>query len=272
MRSIIEPKHPEMSIREQCRLLGFNRRSYYNARKGESPENLEIMRIIDKEYTAHPFYGSRQMASVLRRKERKVNRKRIQRLMRLMGLQAIYPKKRLSLKGPDSVIYPYLLRNVEVTRPNQVWAADITYVPMAHGYLYLMVVMDWYSRRVISWELSNTMHSDFCIRALDRALTTGCPEIFNTDQGSQFSSLAFTGKLKEQGIRISMDGRGRAYDNIFVERFWRTVKYEEIYLKAYQDGQEARQELDNYFRFYNTERPHQGLENQTPEEVYIKAA
>jgi len=269
---MIEQKNPVMSIREQCRLVGLNRRSYYNARKSESSENLALMRLIDQEYTAHPFYGSRQMASVLRRKNRVVNRKRIQRLMRLMGLQAIYPKKRLSLKGPDSVIYPYLLRGIEVTRPDQVWAADITYVPMAHGYLYLMVIMDWYSRRVITWELSNTLQSDFCVRALERALTLGCPEIFNTDQGSQFSCRVFTEKLKERGIRISMDGRGRAYDNIFVERFWRSVKYEEIYLKAYQDGLEARQELGNYFRFYNTERPHQGLENQTPEEVYKKAA
>lgn len=272
MRAMIEPKHPEMSIRKQCRLLGLNRRSYYNVRKGESSENLALMRLIDQEYTAHPFYGSRQMASVLRRKGHAVNRKRIQRLMRLMGLQAIYPKKRLSLKGPDSVIYPYLLRELDVTRPNQVWAADITYVPMAHGYLYLMVIMDWYSRRVIAWELSNTLQSDFCIRALERALSLGHPEIFNTDQGSQFSCRAFTDKLKEHGIQISMDGRGRAYDNIFVERFWRSVKYEEIYLKAYQDGLEARQELDKYFRFYNTERPHQGLQAQTPEEVYTKAA
>lgn len=269
---MIEPKNPEISIRKQCRLLGMNRRSYYNARKDESAENLLLMRLIDREYTDHPFYGSRQMANVLRRKRHVVNRKRVQRLMRLMGLQAIYPKKRLSMKGPDSIIYPYLLRGVEVTHPNQVWAADITYVPMRHGYMYLVVVMDWYSRRVIAWELSNTLHSDFCVRTLEAALAQGCPEIFNTDQGSQFSCRAFTDKLKERGIQISMDGRGRAYDNIFVERFWRSVKYEEIYLKAYQDGLEARQELDKYFRFYNTERPHQGLEAQTPEEVYTKAA
>ena len=269
---MIEPKNPEMSIRKQCRLLGLNRRSYYYSRKDESAENLLLMRLIDREYTDHPFYGSRQMASVLRRKRHVVNRKRIQRLMRLMGLQAIYPKKRLSLKGPDSVIYPYLLRGVEVTHPSQVWAADITYVPMRNGFLYLVVVMDWYSRRVIAWELSNTLNSDFCVRTLEAALAQGCPKIFNTDQGSQFSCRAFTDKLKERGIQISMDGRGRAYDNIFVERFWRSVKYEEIYLKAYQDGLEARQELDKYFRFYNTERPHQGLEAQTPEEVYTKAA
>lgn len=271
-RAMIEPGNKEISIRKQCALAGLNRRSYYNTRQPETDENLMFMKLIDREYTDRPFYGSRRMVQMLKKHKYDVNRKRVQRLMRKMGLEAIYPKRRLSFRGPDSEVFPYLLRNVTIDRPDQVWAADITYIPMKNGFMYLVAIIDWYSRKVISWELSNSLTADFCVRALGKALQQGTPEIFNTDQGCQFGSQEFTKLLKAKGIKISMDGKGRCYDNIFVERFWRTVKYEEVYIKAYRDGYEARQELEKYFLFYNAERPHQSHEYKTPEEVYAKAA
>ena len=269
---MIERGNPGISIRKQCDLVGLNRRSYYNARQPETGDNLAIMELIDREYTEHPFYGSRRMVQMLRKNGHEVNRKRVRRLMRLMGLEAIYPKRRLSFRGPDSEVFPYLLRNITIDRPDQVWAADITYIPMKNGFMYLVAIIDWYSGKVISWELSNSLSANFCVRALEKALQQGTPEIFNTDQGCQFGSQEFTKLLKAKGIKISMDGKGRCYDNIFVERFWRTVKYEEVYIKIYKDGLEARHELEKYFQFYNAERPHQSHDYRTPAEVYLKAA
>ena len=217
------------------------------------------MKLIDRQYLVTPFYGARKMAAWLKSRRHRVNRKRIQRLMRLMGLKAIYRRPRTSVPAKRHKIYPYLLSGMKITRPNQVWAADITYIPMSRGFLYLVAIIDWYSRYVISWRLSNTLDADFCVTALEEALSKGKPEIFNTDQGSQFTGEAFTGLLKRHGVKISLDGKGSYRDNIFIERLWRTVKYEEVYLKAYQDGREARISIGRYFRFYNTERPHQSL-------------
>jgi putative transposase len=221
------------------------------------------MRAIDEQYLRTPFYGSRKMADVLG-----VNRKRMQRLMRRMGIEAIYPKRRTTWPGVGHKIYPYLLRNVEVTRPNQVWASDITYVPLRHGFLYLVAIMDWYSRYVLSWRLSNTLTGDFCMEALDEALQRAKPAIFNSDQGSQFTATAFTSRLETAGVSISMDGRGRAIDNVFIERLWRSVKYEEVYLKDYVNGWQADASLAAYFRFYNQQRIHQALGYCTPWDVY----
>jgi len=226
------------------------------------------MKLIDRQYLATPFYGARKIAAWLKSQGQRVNRKRVRRLMRIMGLKTIYRRPRTSKPAPCHKIYPYLLGGMKITRPNQVWAADITYIPMARGFLYLVAIIDWYSRYVLSWKLSNTLDADFCVKALEEALEKGRPEIFNTDQGSQFTGEAFTGVLKQHGIRISMDGKGSYNDNLFIERLWRSVKYEEVYLKAYQDGREARIGLGNYFRFYNTERPHQTLGYRTPAEVY----
>lgn len=229
------------------------------------------MRLIDEEYTRHPFFGSRRIMLWLREKKKIiVNRKRVRRLMKLMGLEAIYPK-RTTLPSADHRIYPYLLRNIEVCRPNQVWSTDITYVPMASGFMYLTAVMDWYSRYVLSWQLSNTLCVDFCLEALEDALRIGTPEIFNSDQGSQFTSQTFTARLESAGIAISMDGRGRALDNVFVERLWRSVKYEDIYLKDYQNVADLEKGLTDYFEFYDWERWHQGLGNRFPGEVYFGA-
>jgi len=235
---------------------------------GISKEDLILMKLIDGQYLSTPFYGARRMAVWLNKRGYRVNRKRVQRLMRIMGLKAIYRRPRTSKPAPGHKIYPYLLGDIKVTRPNQVWAADITYIPMARGFLYLVVIMDWYSRYVLSWRLSNTLDSGFCVDALDEALRKGRPEIFNTDQGAQFTSEVFTMLLEQHGVRISMDGKGRYSDNLFIERLWRTVKYEEVYLKAYQDGRDARINLGNYFRFYNAERPHQALGYRTPAEVF----
>jgi putative transposase len=221
------------------------------------------MRRIDEQYLRTPFYGSRKMAEVLR-----VNRKRIQRLMRVMGIEAVYPKRRTTRPAAGHKIYPYLLRGVAVTGPNQVWASDITYIPLKRGFLYLVAILDWYSRFVLSWRLSNTLTGSFCLAALDEALSLSKPEIFNSDQGSQFTAEAFTSRLEDAGVAISMDGRGRAIDNVFVERLWRSVKYEEVYLKDYGDGWEAEASLADYFRFYNEERIHQALDYRTPAEVY----
>ena len=261
-------RHPSLSIVRQCRLLGISRSGLYYQPKGISEEDLTLMKLIDRQYLTTPFYGSRKIAAWLKSQNYSVNRKRVRRLMRIMGLKAIYRRPRSSKPAPGHKIYPYLLGGMKITRPNQVWAADITYIPMARGFLYLVVIMDWYSRYVFSWRLSNTLDAGFCVEALEEALGKGKPDIFNTDQGAQFTSEAFTGLLEQHGVKVSMDGKGSYNDNLFIERLWRTVKYEEVYLKAYRDGTEARIGLGNYFRFYNTERPHQTHSYRTPAEVY----
>ncbi len=268
---MIEPEHPRISVRRQCELLGLPRSSYYREPVGESEENLELMGVIDEEYTRHPFYGSRKMKNCLRRLGYKVNRKRVRRLMRRMGLSSIAPRKRVTMPGDGHKIYPYLLRNLGIDRPDRVWASDITYIRLRGGFVYLTVVMDWYSRYVLSWEISITMGDGFCVSALERALRVhGKPDIFNTDQGCQYTGHAFTGVLKGHGIRISMDGKGRAMDNIMVERLWRTVKYEDIYIKDYETVDDLKKGLRHYFWFYNNERPHQSLGDRTPAEVYFQ--
>jgi putative transposase len=266
-RTWIEPNHP-LSIRRQCELLGLHRSSWYSRPAGESAENLALMRLIDEQYLRTPFYGSRKMAYWLTQQGHAVNRKRVQRLMRTMGLEAIYPRPSTTRRCLEHRIYPYLLRDVAILRPNQVWSTDITYIPLARGYGYLTAVLDWYSRYVLSWELSTTLDGAFCLDALEQALALGSPEIFNTDQGSQFTSQAFTGRLERAGVAISMDGRGRALDNVFVERLWRSVKYEDVYLKEYPSWDLLTEGLESYFRFYCHERPHQALGNRTPAEVY----
>jgi len=258
-----------MSIVRQCGLLELARSSFYYQPLGETTMNLALMRWIDEEFTKRPFYGVARMTASLRRLGFEVNPKRIRRLMRLMGLEAIYPKPRLSAAGPGHKVYPYLLKDVTVDRPDQVWATDITYVRLTHGFVYLTAILDWHSRYVLSWELSTSLDTGFCLEALRRALRCSKPEIFNTDQGSQFTSVDFTRCLLNEGIRVSMDGRGRVFDNIFVERLWRSVKYEEIYLHDYQTVPAARAGLSGYFEFYNTERPHEGLGYRTPQEVYL---
>jgi putative transposase len=252
-----------LSIARQCELAGLPRSSWYYAPVGEKPANLALMRLIDEQYLRTPFYGSRKIAEVLG-----VNRKRVQRLMRIMGIEAVSPKRRTTRSAAGHKIYPYLLRNVQITRPDQVWSTDITYVPVRHGFLYLVAVMDWFSRYVLAWRLSNTLEGSFCVEALEEALSDGRPEIFNSDQGSQFTAAAFTSRLEACGIAISMDGRGRALDNAFIERLWRTVKYEEVYLKDYATGWEAERSLESYFQFYCDERVHQSLGYRTPAEVY----
>lgn len=261
---------PLISIRRQCELIGLNRSTFYYAPATESECNLRLMRHIDEQYTKTPFYGWPRMTAHLRRLGLPVNHKRVQRLMQTMGLQAIYPKPRTSTAATDHKIYPYLLNAVVLSRPNQVWSADITYVRMAKGFMYLVAIIDWWSRYVLSWQLSNTLDPTFCLVALDIALAQGGPMIFNTDQGVQFTSCAFTGRLEQAGIAISMDGRGRALDNIFVERLWRSVKYEDIYLKDYTTVPALEAGLKSYFRFYNHERPHQSLAYRTPAEVHSR--
>jgi putative transposase len=249
-------------------LLGISRSGLYYQPEGLSDEEHGLMNIIDRQYLRTPFFGARKMAAWLKGHGHTVNRKRARRLMSLMGLKAIYRRPRTSRTAPGNKIYPYLLGGMAINRPNQVWAADITYIPMARGFLYLVAIIDWYSRYVLAWRLSNTLEADFCVEALREALRKGKPEIFNTDQGSQFTGEAFTKILEQHDIKISMDGKGSYNDNLFIERLWRSVKYEEVYLKAYQDGREARNSLSNYFCFYNAERPHQSLEYRTPAEVY----
>ena len=267
-REMVDRKHPKLPIVRQCALLGVSRSSLYYRPKAASEEDLSLMREIDRQYLETPFYGSRRMKAWLERRGIAVSRKRVQRLIRAMGLRAIYRRPSTSRRSPEHRVYPYLLRNARITRPNQVWAADITYLPMARGFLYLVAVMDWHSRYVVAWRLSNTLDAGFCAEALEEALGKGKPEVFNTDQGSQFTSWEFTQVLQDRGVRISMDGKGRYSDNIFVERLWRTVKYEEVYLKAYANVLEARRGLEDYFRFYNDLRPHQALGYRTPAEVF----
>lgn len=266
----IEPEDPEFSIARQCDLAGLARSSfYYQPVATESEENLRLMREIDELYLERPFYGSPRMTLWLRERGWEVNEKRVARLMRLMGLQAIVPGPHTSRPRTQDPVYPYLLEGLEIVEPDMVWCADITYVPVRHGYLYLVAIMDWYSRYVLSWELSNTLDADFCLLALDRALRRGRPAIFNTDRGSQFTSRDFTSRLEQARVEISMDGRGCAMDNLFIERLWRTVKYEDLYLRDYGDGWDAHSGLSRYFPFYNEERPHQALGYRTPAEVYF---
>jgi putative transposase len=267
---MIDLDFPHLSIRRQCERLGLNRSTFYYAPATASECNLRLMRLIDEPYTKTPFYGWPRMTAHVRRLGLQVNHKRVQRLMQTMGWQAIDPKPRPSTAAKDHKIYPYLLNAVVLSRPNQVWSADITYVRMAKGFMYLVAIIDWFSRYVLSWQLSNTMEPTFCLVALDLALVQGEPMIFNTDQGVQFTSLAFTGRLARAGIAISMDGRGRALDNIFVERLWRSVKYEDIYLKDYTTVPALDEGLARYFHFYNHERPHQSLAYRTPAEVHLK--
>jgi len=271
---MIEPNHLQLSVSRQCELIGLPRSNYYRTTNpaAESEENQLLMRRIDEEYMWHPFLGSRKMRHYLRRQGYRINRKRVQRLMQKMGLASVAPKPNTSLANKAHAIYPYLLRNITINRVNQVWCTDITYIRLRGGFVYLVAVMDWHSRKVLSWELSNTMDSHFCVSALERAIRLyGTPEIFNTDQGSQFTSDAFTDVLKEHHIKISMDGKGRWMDNVFIERLWRSVKYEDVYLKEYPSVEELRQGLGQYFQYYNYERTHQSLENLTPAEVYDSA-
>jgi len=262
-----------LSIQRQCELLGLPRSTYYHQPSSESPENLRLLRRLDKLYLEFPYYGSRRMAVVLSQESgQQINRKRMQRLLRTLGIEAIYPKPNLSRPAPGHQIYPYLLRGVEILRPNQVWSTDITYIPMRSGFLYLVAVMDWYSRFVLSWELSNTMEVAFCRSALETALRGGSCEIFNSDQGSQFTAAEFLEPLQQRSILISMDGRGRALDNVFIERLWRSVKYELIYPGDFASGAELFPALDRYFRYYNFQRPHQSLDYATPAAVYRRRA
>jgi len=267
---MIEPQYPQIPLGRQCELLGLARSTYYYQPLPPSELNLVLMRLIDEQYTKTPFYGVPRMTAWLRKQGYRINHKRVERLMRLMGLEAVYPKRRLSIPSKEHRIYPYLLRGVNVRQPDEVWCADITYIRMLRGFLYLVAIMDWYSRYVLAWELSITMEKEFCISALDRALKISIPRIFNTDQGNQFTSNEFTSCLEGNGIAISMDGRGRVFDNIFIERLWRTVKYEEVYLHDYHNVAEARRRLSTYFEFYNTERIHSSLGDLTPLEVYFK--
>jgi putative transposase len=266
----VQREEAPVSIRRQCELLSLSRSTLYYEPQGVSSEELVFMRLIDELFLKTPFYGSRKMAEALRRLGHLVNRKRVQRLMRLMGLEAICPKPNLSRSHPEHVKYPYLLKGLEVTKANQVWAADITYIPMALGFVYLVAIIDWYSRAVLAWKLSTSLQDDFCVNALEEALARwGQPEIFNTDQGVQFTSEDFIEILKARGIRISMDGRGRCLDNVFVERLWRSLKYEEVFLHAYDGVPEARHRIGGYFTFFNEERPHQSLGYQMPMNVYL---
>ena len=267
---MIEASHPRLSVVRQCVLLSLPRSSFYAPLPaiGESEENLALMRWLDEQYTKTPFYGSPKMTFLLRQAGYSVNHKRVERLMREMGLRAIAPGKATSTPSSGHLVYPYLLRGVRVEKADQVWSSDFTYIRLRHGFVFLVAVIDWFSRFVLSWELSTTQDADFCVRALEAALGQGTPQIFNTDQGSQFTSEAFTSRLKNADIRISMDGRGRALDNIFVERLWRTVKYEEVYLHDYETVTEARVGLTRYLKFYNEERIHQSLQYKTPAEVY----
>jgi putative transposase len=266
---MIDRELAEPSVRRQCELLRVSRSGLYYEPEPTSPEQLALMRRIDELHLKYPFYGSRLLAVTLRNEGRDVNRKRVQRLMRLMGIESMAPKPKTSEPHPEQVVYPYLLRGLRIDRVNQVWATDITYIPMSSGFVYLVAIMDWHSRRVLSWRLSNTLDSSFCVEALEEALARfGKPQIFNTDQGAQFTAEAFTTPLRDRGIAISMDGKGRCLDNVFVERLWRSLKYEEVYLHAYDSVAQARAAIGRYFGFYNDQRPHQALGYQTPAAFY----
>ena len=268
-KAMIVRNHPALSLSRQCRLVSISRSSFYHEPKGESPATLALMRRIDELFLKYPFYGSRQMVRQLRREGVRIGRHRVRRLMRLMGLEAIYQAPRTSAPHPAHRVYPYLLKGMAIERPNQVWCADITYIPVQRGFLYLVAIMDWATRKVLAWRLSNTMDVGFCLEALDEAMARyGRPEIFNTDQGSQFTSLDFTGVLKDAGVAISMDGRGRYMDNIFIERLWRSLKYEAVYLHELTDGFKAERVIRDWIEFYNTERPHSALAGRTPAEAY----
>jgi putative transposase len=264
----VEAANTMITVSRQCELLGLNRSSYYYRSERDDSYNEYLMRLIDEQYTKTPFFGVPKMTAWLCRQGHWVNEKRIRRLMRLMGLFAIYPKPRLSKSYPEPKKYPYLLKGVTIDHSDQVWCSDITYIRLLHGFVYLVVIMDWFSRYILSWELSITLEKEFCLDALNRALFISKPEVFNSDQGSQYTSEDFIDILKKEDVRISMDGRGRLYDNIFVERLWRTVKYEEVYLHDYLSVSVARERLAYYFDFYNTERPHASLGYRTPQEVY----
>jgi putative transposase len=267
--ALIERDAVGLSLARQCKLVGIGRSSVYYTPKGEHAENERLMRLIDKQYLKTPWYGARQMARHLKRAGHWVNRKRIGRLMAKMGLAAVYPSPRTSRAYPAHRVYPYLLRSIDITQPNQVWCADVTYIPMRRGFLYLVAIMDWHSRRVLARRLCNTLDADFCVAALEAALECfGEPEIFNTDQGCQFTSEDFTGKLNEHGIRISMDGKGRWMDNVFIERLWRSLKYECVYLQAFETPQQAKQYISQWLEYYNQERPHSALQDRTPDEAF----
>jgi putative transposase len=268
-RGLLQRDHESLSIRRQCQLLSVARSSVYRPPRPANDNDIELMRRIDQLFTAWPFLGSRRMTAILNGEGCRINRKRVQRLMRKMGIAALGPKPRTTKPAPGHKIFPYLLRHMVIDRPNQVWAADITYVPIGQGFLYLVAIIDWASRAVLAWRLSNTMDTSFCVSALEEAFARfGRPEIFNTDQGSQFTSAAFTGTLAATGVRISMDGRGRWMDNVFIERLWRSLKYEDIYLKGYSDGHEAKAGIARWIEFYNFQRPHQALENRAPMAVW----
>ena len=269
MRKLIEPGHEEISVQRQCDLVGLVRSMWYYEPVQEKAEDLRLMRLLDEKYLKTPFFGIRRMTEWLKTLKERVNHKRVRRLLRKMGLMAIYPKPNLSKAAPGHKIYPYLLRGLAITRPNHVWSTDITYIRLTHGFIYLVAIIDWFSRYVLSWSVSVTLESNFCVEALDQAIRRhGKPDIFNSDQGSQFTCNDFTSRLIAENIQISMDGRGRALDNVFVERLWRSVKYEEVYLHDYETVPIAIEGLKKYFGFYNTERQHQSLEYQTPREVY----
>ena len=256
----------------QCELLGLSRASLYYQPVGPSDEELVLLRLMDEQYLKTPFYGSRRMVAHLGQKGYQVSRKRVQRLMRQLRIEAVYPKPKLSKRHPEHKVYPYLLRDVDIASVNQVWSTDITYLPVLKGHFYLVAVMDWFSRKVLSWQVSNTMDGAFCIEALEEALLNyRKPTIFNSDQGAQFTANAFTGCLKQAEVQISMDGRGRCYDNIFIERLWRSLKYELIYLKAFDDGKHLTQEVNTWFHWYNRQRPHQSLNYRTPDEIYYES-
>jgi putative transposase len=266
---MVQPNHPHVSIRHQCELLHLARSGLYYEPVEVSAGELALMKQIDELHLKCPFFGSRQITATFHRRGMEINRKRVQRLMRIMGLWGQVPGPHTSKPHPEHPIYPYLLRNLDIVRPDQVWAADITYIPLAHGWAYLVAIMDWYSRAVLAWKLSNSLSTDFCIEAMAEALRHhGPPKIFNSDQGCQFTDEHFTGPLKEAGIQISMDGKGRCLDNVFIERIWRSLKYEEVYLTAYEDLREARGGIGGWFHFYGFERPHQALGKATPMEMY----
>jgi putative transposase len=266
---MIDPGHPRLSIVRQCELVSISRSSFYREPTPEGAENLVLMRLIDEQFLETPWYGSRQMERQLRRQGWCVGRHRIRRLMTKMGLAPIYQRPKTSEPHPQHKVYPYLLRHLTIDRPNQVWCADVTYIPMRRGFLYLVAIMDWASRKVLAWRLSNTMDADFCVAALAEAIARyGRPNIFNTDQGSQFTSLAFTNTLSDAGIRISMDGRGRWMDNVFIERLWRSLKYECVFLNAFETGSEARTGIGHWIGYYNAERPHSTFDGNTPDEIY----